>query len=78
MEKLTVQSCTLSVNFLTSRSRDTKTLWKALAENPASSVKLMRALIKKLEVRLEDDIAGIDAISVSWTFDPLPHLCSVP
>ncbi|KAK7804904.1 hypothetical protein U0070_027621 [Myodes glareolus] len=53
--------------------RDTKTLWKALAENPASSVKLMRALIKKLEVRLEDDIAGIDAISVSWTFDPLPR-----
>ncbi|CAO2592452.1 Maestro heat-like repeat-containing protein family member 2B, partial [Lemmus lemmus] len=45
--------------------RDTKTLWKALAENPASSVKLMRALIKKLEVRLEDDIAGIDAISVA-------------
>ncbi|KAM7320796.1 LOW QUALITY PROTEIN: hypothetical protein ACRRTK_020049 [Alexandromys fortis] len=45
--------------------RDTKTLWKALAENKASSVKLMRALIKKLEVRLEDDIAGIDAISVA-------------
>ncbi|XP_038179218.1 maestro heat-like repeat-containing protein family member 2B [Arvicola amphibius] len=45
--------------------RDTKTLWKALAENPASSVKLMRALIKKLDVRLEDDIAGIDAISVA-------------
>ncbi|XP_034379436.1 maestro heat-like repeat-containing protein family member 2B [Arvicanthis niloticus] len=45
--------------------RDTKTLWKALAENPASSGKLMRALIKKLEARLEDDMAGTDAISVA-------------
>uniref|UniRef100_A0A8C0XC91 Maestro heat-like repeat-containing protein family member 2B n=1 Tax=Castor canadensis TaxID=51338 RepID=A0A8C0XC91_CASCN len=45
--------------------RDTKTLWKTLAENPASSGKLMRALIDKLETRLEDDTAGIDAISVS-------------
>ncbi|XP_051006863.1 maestro heat-like repeat-containing protein family member 2B [Acomys russatus] len=45
--------------------RDTKTLWKALAENPASSGKLLKALIKKLEARLEDDIAGIDAISVA-------------
>uniref|UniRef100_A0ABK0LAY4 Maestro heat-like repeat family member 2B n=1 Tax=Rattus norvegicus TaxID=10116 RepID=A0ABK0LAY4_RAT len=45
--------------------RDTKTLWKALAENPASSSKLMRALIRKLEARLEDDIAGTDAISVA-------------
>ncbi|XP_021519702.1 maestro heat-like repeat-containing protein family member 2B [Meriones unguiculatus] len=45
--------------------RDTKTLWKALAENPASSSKLMRALIKKLEARLEDDMAGIDAIAVA-------------
>ncbi|KAL6041356.1 hypothetical protein STEG23_007472, partial [Scotinomys teguina] len=45
--------------------RDTKTLWKALAENPASSSKLLRALVRKLEARLEDDIAGIDAISVA-------------
>ncbi|MEJ1275738.1 maestro heat-like repeat family member 2B [Cricetulus griseus] len=45
--------------------RDTKTLWKSLAENPASRGKLMRALIKKLDARLEDDIAGIDAISVA-------------
>ncbi|XP_031216164.1 maestro heat-like repeat-containing protein family member 2B isoform X3 [Mastomys coucha] len=45
--------------------RDTKTLWKALAENPASSSKLMRALIRKLEARLEDDVAGTDAISVA-------------
>ena len=46
-------------------------MWKALAENPASSGKLMRALIKKLVARLEDDIAGTEAISVSWTFDHL-------
>uniref|UniRef100_H0V0M2 Maestro heat like repeat family member 2B n=1 Tax=Cavia porcellus TaxID=10141 RepID=H0V0M2_CAVPO len=45
--------------------RDTKTLWKALAENQTSSGKLIRALIDKLEARLEDDIAGIDAIAVS-------------
>ncbi|XP_040613763.1 maestro heat-like repeat-containing protein family member 2B isoform X2 [Mesocricetus auratus] len=45
--------------------RDTKTLWKALAENPASSGKLMRSLIRKLEARLEDDMAGIDAVSVA-------------
>nr|XP_042117424.1 maestro heat-like repeat-containing protein family member 2B isoform X2 [Peromyscus maniculatus bairdii] len=45
--------------------RDTKTLWKALAENPASSGKLLRALIRKLEAKLEDDIAGIDAIAVA-------------
>ncbi|XP_059132119.1 maestro heat-like repeat-containing protein family member 2B [Peromyscus eremicus] len=45
--------------------RDTKTLWKALAENPASSGKLLKALIRKLEARLEDDIAGVDAISVA-------------
>uniref|UniRef100_A0A8C5LHH7 Maestro heat-like repeat family member 2B n=1 Tax=Jaculus jaculus TaxID=51337 RepID=A0A8C5LHH7_JACJA len=45
--------------------RDTKTLWKALAENPASSGKLMQALIDKLEAMLEDDIAGIDATSVA-------------
>ncbi|XP_005386302.1 PREDICTED: maestro heat-like repeat-containing protein family member 2B isoform X1 [Chinchilla lanigera] len=45
--------------------RDTKTLWKALAENPASSGKLIRALTDKLHTRLEDDIAGTDAISVS-------------
>ncbi|KAM6156634.1 maestro heat-like repeat-containing protein family member 2B [Erethizon dorsatum] len=45
--------------------RDTKTLWKALAENPASSGKLIRALIDKLQTRLEDDIAGIDAIAVA-------------
>ncbi|XP_008840347.1 maestro heat-like repeat-containing protein family member 2B [Nannospalax galili] len=45
--------------------RDTKTLWKALAENPASSGKLMRTLTNKLEAKLEDDIAGVDAISVA-------------
>ncbi|XP_069348365.1 maestro heat-like repeat-containing protein family member 2B [Eulemur rufifrons] len=45
--------------------RDTKTLWKALAENPASSGKLMRALVNKLETGLEDDIAGTEAISVA-------------
>ncbi|XP_012633234.2 maestro heat-like repeat-containing protein family member 2B [Microcebus murinus] len=45
--------------------RDTKTLWKALAENPASSGKLMRALVNKLGTGLEDDVAGIDAISVA-------------
>ncbi|KAM4875206.1 maestro heat-like repeat-containing protein family member 2B [Thomomys bottae] len=45
--------------------RDTKTLWKTLAENPASSGKLIRALIDKLQIRLEDDIAGIEAISVA-------------
>ncbi|XP_023557648.1 maestro heat-like repeat-containing protein family member 2B [Octodon degus] len=45
--------------------RDTKILWKALAENPASSGKLIRVLIDKLETRLEDDIAGIEAISVA-------------
>ncbi|ELV11402.1 HEAT repeat-containing protein 7B2 [Tupaia chinensis] len=45
--------------------RDTKTLWKALAENSASSGKLTRSLIDKLETGLEDDIAGIDAISVA-------------
>ncbi|KAM5264399.1 maestro heat-like repeat-containing protein family member 2B [Ctenodactylus gundi] len=45
--------------------RDTKTLWKALAENPASCGKLMRALIDKLESKLEDDVAGTDAISVA-------------
>ncbi|XP_049715372.1 maestro heat-like repeat-containing protein family member 2B [Elephas maximus indicus] len=45
--------------------RDTKTLWKALAENPASSGKLLRALIDKLEKGLEDDIATMDAISVA-------------
>nr|XP_010972756.2 maestro heat-like repeat-containing protein family member 2B [Camelus dromedarius] len=45
--------------------RDTKTLWKALAENPASSGKLLRALIDKLGNGLEDDLAGIDAISVA-------------
>ncbi|XP_008050720.1 maestro heat-like repeat-containing protein family member 2B [Carlito syrichta] len=45
--------------------RDTKTLWKALAQNPASSHKLMRALVDKLEAELEDDIARIEAISVA-------------
>nr|XP_008260375.1 maestro heat-like repeat-containing protein family member 2B isoform X1 [Oryctolagus cuniculus] len=43
--------------------RDTKILWKALAENPASSGKLMQTLIEKLGIGLEDDIAGIEAIS---------------
>lgn len=59
------ENCALPVDFLACHHRDTKTLWKALAENPASSSKLMRALIRKLEARLEDDIAGTDAISVS-------------
>ncbi|XP_003793041.1 maestro heat-like repeat-containing protein family member 2B [Otolemur garnettii] len=45
--------------------RDTKTLWKALAENPASGGKLMRALVDKLETGLEEDVAGIEAISVA-------------
>ncbi|XP_036994401.2 maestro heat-like repeat-containing protein family member 2B [Artibeus jamaicensis] len=45
--------------------RDTKTLWKALAENPASSSKLLRALTDKLEHSLEDDLAGMDAIAVA-------------
>lgn len=47
--------------------RDTKTLWKALAENPASSSKLLRALTDKLENSLEDDLASADAIAVSGT-----------
>uniref|UniRef100_A0A8I5TBY2 Maestro heat like repeat family member 2B n=1 Tax=Pongo abelii TaxID=9601 RepID=A0A8I5TBY2_PONAB len=45
--------------------RDTKTLWKALAEKPASSGKLLQALIDKLETELEDDIARVEAISVA-------------
>ncbi|XP_005876064.1 PREDICTED: maestro heat-like repeat-containing protein family member 2B [Myotis brandtii] len=45
--------------------RDTKTLWRALAENPASSSKLLRALTVKLDSGLEDDLAGMDAISVA-------------
>ncbi|KAF3828619.1 hypothetical protein GH733_004820 [Mirounga leonina] len=45
--------------------RDTKTLWKALAENIASSSKLLRALTDKLENELEDDLAGMEAISVA-------------
>uniref|UniRef100_A0A673T6Z3 Maestro heat like repeat family member 2B n=1 Tax=Suricata suricatta TaxID=37032 RepID=A0A673T6Z3_SURSU len=45
--------------------RDTKTLWKALAENTASSGKLLRVLTDKLENELEDDIAGLEAISVA-------------
>uniref|UniRef100_A0A2K6LZE0 Maestro heat like repeat family member 2B n=1 Tax=Rhinopithecus bieti TaxID=61621 RepID=A0A2K6LZE0_RHIBE len=45
--------------------RDTKTLWKALAEKPASSGKLLQALIGKLETELEDDIARVEAISVA-------------
>ncbi|XP_058164366.1 maestro heat-like repeat-containing protein family member 2B isoform X2 [Dasypus novemcinctus] len=45
--------------------RDTKTLWKSLAENPSSSGKLLRALLDKLETRTEDDVAGMDAISVA-------------
>ncbi|XP_033035344.1 maestro heat-like repeat-containing protein family member 2B isoform X2 [Trachypithecus francoisi] len=45
--------------------RDTKTLWKALAEKPASSGKLLQALIDKLETKLEDDIARVEAISVA-------------
>uniref|UniRef100_A0A8C0SE52 Maestro heat like repeat family member 2B n=1 Tax=Canis lupus familiaris TaxID=9615 RepID=A0A8C0SE52_CANLF len=45
--------------------RDTKTLWKALAENTASSGKLLRALTDKLENELEDDLAGVEAIAVA-------------
>uniref|UniRef100_A0A8D2AYM2 Maestro heat like repeat family member 2B n=1 Tax=Sciurus vulgaris TaxID=55149 RepID=A0A8D2AYM2_SCIVU len=45
--------------------RDTKTLWKALAENPASTGKVIRVLIEKLEMGLEDDVAGREAISVA-------------
>ncbi|KAF0880848.1 MRO2B protein, partial [Crocuta crocuta] len=45
--------------------RDTKTLWKALAENTASSGKLLRVLTDKLENELEDDVAGLEAISVA-------------
>lgn len=55
------------ISFLPSFPRDTKTLWKSLAENSASSGKLLRALVDKLENELEDDLAGIEAISVSWT-----------
>uniref|UniRef100_A0A2K6FQP6 Maestro heat like repeat family member 2B n=1 Tax=Propithecus coquereli TaxID=379532 RepID=A0A2K6FQP6_PROCO len=61
--------------------RDTKTLWKALAENPASRGKVMRALVNKLETGLEDDIAGIEAISVACAIQevvswgtPVTHL----
>ncbi|VTJ76216.1 Hypothetical predicted protein [Marmota monax] len=45
--------------------RDTKTLWKALAENPASTGKVIRVLIEKLEMGLEDDVAGKEVISVA-------------
>ncbi|XP_016079611.1 PREDICTED: maestro heat-like repeat-containing protein family member 2B [Miniopterus natalensis] len=45
--------------------RDTKTLWKALAEHPASCGKLLRALTVKLEAGLEDDLARMDAIAVA-------------
>uniref|UniRef100_A0A2K5DEP9 Maestro heat like repeat family member 2B n=1 Tax=Aotus nancymaae TaxID=37293 RepID=A0A2K5DEP9_AOTNA len=45
--------------------RDTRTLWKALAEKPASSGKLLRALIDKLETELDDDIARVEAVSVA-------------
>ncbi|XP_049625009.1 maestro heat-like repeat-containing protein family member 2B [Suncus etruscus] len=45
--------------------RDTKTLWKSLAENPASSGKLLRTLVEKLESYLEDDVVEIEAISVA-------------
>ncbi|XP_012577231.1 PREDICTED: maestro heat-like repeat-containing protein family member 2B [Condylura cristata] len=45
--------------------RDIKTLWRALAENPASREKLLRALVDNLDDQLEDDLAGIDAIAVS-------------
>uniref|UniRef100_A0A8C9JYV1 Maestro heat like repeat family member 2B n=1 Tax=Panthera tigris altaica TaxID=74533 RepID=A0A8C9JYV1_PANTA len=61
--------------------RDTKTLWKALAENTASSGKLLRALTDKLENELEDDVAGLEAISVACAMyevvsagGPLPSL----
>lgn len=68
--------------FLPCHPRDSKTLWKALAENPASSGKLLRALIDKLENSLEDDLASLDAISVSWTTHQMteivPHPMIVP
>lgn len=60
--------------FLPCHPRDSKTLWKALAENPASSGKLLRALIDKLENSLEDDLASLDAISVSWTTHQMPEI----
>ena len=56
--------------------RDTKTLWKALAENTASSGKLLRALTDKLENELEDDLAGVEAIAVSWTTHHIPGILS--
>lgn len=45
-----------------------------MAENPASSGKLLRALMDKLVNRLEDDLAGMDAISVSWTTRHMPGI----
>ncbi|XP_036134746.1 maestro heat-like repeat-containing protein family member 2B [Molossus molossus] len=45
--------------------RDTKTLWKALAEHPASRGGLLRALTDKLDSRLEDDLASMGAIAVA-------------
>ena len=51
-------------------------MWKALAENTASSGKLLRALTDKLENELEDDVAGLEAISVSWTTHRIPGIVS--
>ncbi|XP_075398761.1 maestro heat-like repeat-containing protein family member 2B [Tenrec ecaudatus] len=45
--------------------RDTKTLWKTLAENSASSGKLLPALIDKLDSGLEGDIFTVDTIPVA-------------
>ncbi|XP_060039850.1 maestro heat-like repeat-containing protein family member 2B [Erinaceus europaeus] len=45
--------------------RNTRTIWKALAENPASSGKLLSALTEKLQSQLEDDVAGPESISVA-------------
>lgn len=64
------------ISFLAYHPRDTKTLWKALAENTASSGKLLRALTDKLENELEDDVAGLEAISVSWTTHHIPGIVS--
>ncbi|XP_012863847.2 maestro heat-like repeat-containing protein family member 2B [Echinops telfairi] len=45
--------------------RDTKTLWKTLAENSASSGKLLPALLDKLDNELEDDIFTVETIPVA-------------
>lgn len=66
-----LESCVLFVDFLVCYFRDIKILWKVLVENLVFSGKFMRVLIKKLVVRLEDDIVGTEVILVSWIFDYL-------